>query len=374
VVVIAAALGGCGRIGFDGREPELADADASAFRAIVAYANQTCALLGGRAWCWGDNGQGQIAGANALALSPVEVKLPAGEVVRISQGEGHACAIVRGAAEQLYCWGRGIGEMPVEVALPGPPKEVACGRDFTCAIADKVHCWGINDAGQLGDLMNATRDVPAPINSTKTTFTALRAGDDHACADEPSGIPECWGHNDEGTLGTGSFTPAEARSPVAVVGGITTLPLIAGWHACALEGGEVFCWGRNAEGELGNANQIPTATPEQVPGLMGVTAIATGGGPTTRDASCAILVGGNMMCWGAGAEGRLGNGDTSDALVPVDVVGLPERALTAAIGYEHTCAIVESGDVYCWGNGDKGQLGDGRGAGSLAPVRVTRPP
>ena len=164
------------------------------------------------------------------------------------------------------------------------------------------------------------------------------------------------------------------RSPGPVSGGITGIALIAGWHACALQNGGVKCWGRNQEGELGNGTQVPSAIPLSVVNLpTNVTVVATGGGPTDRDASCAIADGA-MQCWGAGLFGRLGNGSaTGNSLIPVDVAGLPGRALDAAIGYDHACALVEGGDVYCWGKGDKGQLGDGAGKNSLEPVRVIRP-
>ncbi len=83
--------------------------------------------------------------------------------------------------------------------------------------------------------------------------------------------------------------------------------------------------------------------------------------------TCALLSNGEVRCWGAGANGRLGYGDTKDRgdapdtvptrLPPIDLG--PERAVGLAVGYKHTCAVTESGKLYCWGYGGDGALGTG---------------
>jgi len=290
----------------------------------------------------------------------------------VTQGETHGCAIVDGV---IYCMGTAVNSStPLQITASGgvPFTAISAGRDFTCAIADGVYCWGLNNVGQLGLGDTASRDAPVAL-ALSPTYKQVRCGDDHACATGDAG-PVCWGHNDNGTLGAGldQATQESAPTPVAVGGGVTALPLIAGWHACALEpGGDVLCWGRNIEGELGN-NHATGDLPTPAPIYSSVTVLATGGGPTDLDASC--IVAGHPECWGVGLFGRLGNGDTGNQPAATDVVGLPAPApVELAIGYDHACAVEPDGSMWCWGRGDLGQLGDGMATSSLIPVEVKRP-
>jgi alpha-tubulin suppressor-like RCC1 family protein len=373
-IAIAAVLAGCGRIGFDplanvGDDASGDAAPAVGFSKLVAYADQTCALHTGQLYCWGRNDAGQLGDETTMNRAvPTAVHVPAGIVKSAAQGEAHACAIVDAT---LYCWGKAFTMLPTAVAFPATVNFVDAGRDFTCAGADKLYCWGTNSEGQVGDGSTMSRDVPTPV-ALAANVVAVDAGDDHACGLADTGEVFCWGHNDNGALGTGSFNPPAEPMPVPTIATITTLPLIAGWHACTVEGGAVGCWGRNTEGELGNGQTQDSATPVSV-GISGITALATGGGPTDHDASCAAA-GAELLCWGAGKFGRLGNGSATDQPSPVQVVGLPNVAVTElAIGYDHACARLVDGDIWCWGRGDAGQLGNGAFEDRLAPVRVMPP-
>ena len=369
---------GCGRIGFADRAGAGAGADATppdaaaaiGFSQLTAYADQTCALYRGKAYCWGSNASGQIGdGTTNDALVPTAVALPAGVVDALAQGQDHGCAIVDGT---LACFGSLGSPAPIAVLLPSPATAVAAGRGFTCTIAGDTYCWGDNSNGQLGTGDTNPRAVPSRIDyAGPSAIVAIEAGDDHACSLDAAGVARCWGHDDDGALGTGAEI-GSASSPVPVTAGIAVLPQIAGWHACALQGGRVWCWGQGTSGELGDGGSTSTATPQLVPGLTNVTAVAVGGGPTDADASCAI-VGGTVKCWGNGFYGRLGQGAPDPSSVPIDVVGLPGPATEIAIGYDHACATLADGDAWCWGRGDTGQLGNGARATSYTAVRVTPP-
>jgi alpha-tubulin suppressor-like RCC1 family protein len=372
-------ISACGRVGFDphtagdggagdGRIDAPADA-AIGWSHLVAYADQTCALRTGLAYCWGANGSGQLGiGSMTNAPSPAQVALPAGTVQDLAQGESHACAAVGGA---IYCWGSATGTTTaMAVGIPGTA--VTAGRDFTCVLSGgAMTCWGANSTGQLCVGDTGTHATPTATLLT-TGVTAIRAGDDHACA-QVSGKAQCCGHNDDGTLGVGSNTPASTPTPLTVIGGITSLPLIAGWHACTLQGGSISCWGEGDNGELGDGGATNTPTPQLVPFISTASVLATGGGPTDRDASCAIVDAGHLECWGNGLYGRLGQGAANPSSTPVAVVGLPHGATEVAIGYDHACAVLLDGSAWCWGRGDLGQLGDGKMTSSLAPVQVRIP-
>ncbi|HEU0033343.1 MAG TPA: hypothetical protein VFQ53_22080 [Kofleriaceae bacterium] len=371
LLVVATLIAGCGRIGFDEQVAPSPDGRLiDHIDQLVAYANQTCVIVNDAALCWGANDAGQLGDESTVDRTvPTPVHLPAGIVTRISQGESHACAIVEGV---LYCWGATFDVKPAAFPLAnaiGPVAEVGCGRGLSCAIVDaRAQCWGINSAGQLGDGTQTDRATPAPI-ADAIELATLSVGDDHACAQGPAIGPVCWGHNDDGALGFGAAVPDISSTPTFVVADVTAMPQIAGWHACGLATGNLLCWGRNTEGELGDGTLTSSALAVQVKGLANVEAFAVGGGPTDFDASCAI-VGGLVSCWGAGTQGRLGNGDVQSSPVPVPVTGLPAAARAVAIGYDHACALLVTNEIYCWGAGTRGQLGDGKQQSSLTPVRV----
>jgi serine/threonine-protein kinase len=383
-VVLALAIlhAGCGRIHFadrkdigDGGDGDTlaGDSDASppGFTNLIAYGDDTCALFAGHAYCWGKNASSQIGdGTTVDAPTPTQVHLPAGTITAIAQGDAHGCALVDGNA---YCWGTVGGANPTHYAMPAPATAITAGNGFACALADTVYCWGVNNVGQCGSGTTGPAPNPAPVMFTPAyPATAIEAGDDHACAFAPSTAPQCWGHNDNGTLGFGSTTPTQELQPVAVTGGITTLPHIAGWHACALATPNVKCWGEGTSGELGNNMTADSSTPVQVAMLGNASLVETGGGPTDHDASCAIDSG-SVYCWGRGNDGRLGAGNPNNSSTPKRVNGLPAAAIGLALGYGHACALLTTGDIYCWGRGTSGQLGDGNKTSSLTPVAVVRP-
>ncbi len=135
---MATLLLGCGRIGFS-EQPGPADdamplsdtAAPAGFSQLVAFADQTCAVLDGRARCWAANNEGQLGdGTTTDRAVPTEVLLPAGVVTRISQGDIHDCAIVD---RHLYCMGNAFAPEPMPVPFNDDVTDVGCGRDFTCA-------------------------------------------------------------------------------------------------------------------------------------------------------------------------------------------------------------------------------------------------
>lgn len=85
---------------------------------------------------------------------------------------------------------------------------------------------------------------------------------------------------------------------------------------------------------------------------LGFSAIATG-----TNHSCALGQRGGVWCWGDGLAGQLGHGRFSSSATPVPVVGLPEPALSVAVGLSTSCATLQSGSLWCWGSSLFGQIG-----------------
>jgi alpha-tubulin suppressor-like RCC1 family protein len=103
-----------------------------------------------------------------------------------------------------------------------------------------------------------------------------------------------------------------------------------------------------------------------VSGLTRAIAIAAGEAHT-----CAVLDDGEVQCWGYNSTSQLGDGTTTDSPTPVTVL-LSARATGIAAAERYSCAVDDRGSAWCWGDDDSGLLGDGaRGRHRRTPVAVT---
>ena len=233
---------------------------------------------------------------------------------------------------------------PVDAA-EDVPLTLALGNSHTCALIDGgVNCWGWGPA--LGTGNDTDRATPAGVSGLSSGVQALAAGRGHTCALLETGGVRCWGQNGAGQLGDGSETDRLAPVTVSGLGGSAIAIATGGTHTCAvLASGHVQCWGLNANGQLG-AGDAPyqTGTPQDVVGIENAVALTAGTSHT-----CALLETGGMKCWGYNFYGSLGNGNTADQNTPVDVVGLGSGVVQMGAGYLHTCALLDSGAVRCWG-------------------------
>ncbi|CAN0026597.1 unnamed protein product, partial [Ectocarpus sp. 4 AP-2014] len=225
----------------------------------------------------------------------------------------------------------------VAAALFPPATAVSAGSSHSCAVLSDatVKCFGDNTLGQLGQLDSLSRGLEAtdmgdnlptvPLGTFEAA--AVYSGNEFNCAvSVDGGSVKCWGQNEGGQLGLGD---TEAR------GGLN---------------GEVFEMGQN----------LPTVDFSGNSGLS-VESMSLGG-----SATCAVLTGGSVRCWGANEVGQLGLGDTENRGDEPDEMGddLPFVDLgtgavvsSVAVGAKHACATMEDGVVKCWGNNDGGQLG-----------------
>jgi alpha-tubulin suppressor-like RCC1 family protein len=350
---------------------------------INAGGYHTCALSGGTVKCWGRNTYGQL-GDGTSDSSPIPVQVSGIAIATaISTGANHTCALSGGTVK---CWGYNyygqLGDgtsdsspIPVQISGITIATAISTGANHSCALLSdgKVMCWGDNEYGQLGngtDGYGNSSLTPVQVSGI-TTATAISAGDSHTCALLSNHTVKCWGYNYYGQLGNGAFGDGSS-SPIPVqVSGITTATTISagGSHTCAmLSGGAVKCWGYNYYGQLGNNSWTNSSTPVQVSGITTAAAISTGDSHT-----CALLTGGTVKCWGYNYYGQLGNGMygyDSDSLIPVQISGITTATAISA-GSSHSCAVLSSGAVKCWGYSEYGQLGDGAyDSHSMIPVNV----
>lgn len=200
---------------------------------------------------------------------------------------------------------------------------------------------------------------------THSSCTSLTGGQSHTCVDTQFGVAHCWGTNLYGILGDGGQPGNSTARPVEVL--TNPIMLSAGnLHTCAIDGDKtVKCWGNNDDGQLGDGTNDDSDIPVEIDGLIASNIGCNG-------AHCCAVVEstGDVKCWGDNANSQLGDGTTTPSNTPVSVSGLPEAAVQVSVGYGHSCARLTDNRVYCWGQGNSGQLGDGTGINSATPVEV----
>jgi len=138
-------------------------------------------------------------------------------------------------------------------------------------------------------------------------------------------------------------------------------------HTCVLvEEGRISCVGDGDSGQLGDSSNFEDRRkPHLVAGIEDAIAVSAG-----EDHTCAVLATGSVKCWGDNDRGQLGNGGGADRSSPVLVNNLTD-AVAVAAGDNHTCAVRENGTVVCWGQNTNGQLGNGNTTDTNVPVFVT---
>ena len=247
---------------------------------------------------------------------------------------------------------------------------VSAGYYHSCLVtnAGGAKCWGYNVYGQVGDGTTTTRSKPTDVTGLTSGASASEAGFYyHTCGITSTGGVKCWGYNTYGQLGDGTTTAKYVPTDVTgLSSGVTALAL-GYYHTCALtSAGGVKCWGYNAYGQLGDATTTTKNVPTDVSGLSsGVIAIAAG-----YQHTCAVTNTGAVKCWGYNTYGQLGDGTTTAKSVPTNVPALTTGATAIAAGYYHTCAIA-SGGAKCWGYNIYGQLGDGTTTAKYVPTDVS---
>jgi len=347
----------------------------------------------------------------------------------ISCATAEACAVLDNG--DLKCWGNNLfgqlgtgdlddrgdqaGEMgdalePVALGVGRTALSVSQGGFHTCAVLDNgdAKCWGSNAAGQLGqgnlvDETSAAKLPPINLGSGRTA-KAVSAGVGFAtCAILDDGSGKCWGTSQFLSLSVDSSENAGVLTdpfsigddpgdmvllrPLNLGGGHTIKAIGAGSiSTCALlDDGTVKCWGSNLDGQLG---QDTKSAQGYLPSLLpGVPPVYLGADRKAQSISvgathvCAVLDNGDVKCWGGNANGQLGIGSTDDQgddsgeMAVLKPVPLGRKARQVSAGRNHTCALLDNSKITCWGLNSTGQLGVGdknlRGnSGGLAGVSL----
>lgn len=384
---------------------------------IAAGTLHGCIAANGRLYCWGVGSNGRLANGSTSSITyPTHTgdggNTPIGSEEGtyaangpVSTGDGHTCGIANG---QLFCWGLnnygqlGMGDLNNQgtpLAVPDFSGQyitkVSAGKNHTCAIRfGKLYCWGLNNEGQLGIGNTTNQSEPQLVNGHGALTSSMRvtdvsAGDNHTCA-VANGNAYCWGNNSHRKLGDGSTTQRTTPIRVNGTGQLTTSMAVTkvsagSEHTCAVANADAFCWGWNYQGRTGigstsNSDSDPTrltggtAGSPTGPNNMrpSVSDIAAGG-----DFSCGIF-NGMVSCWGNSSSGQTGTNTTGTRSTPTNIYGSAGSyyATQVSAGASHACALIHgnnsaiNGNIWCWGAGANGRLGNDSTSNSTTPVLI----
>jgi alpha-tubulin suppressor-like RCC1 family protein len=273
---------------------------------------------------------------------------------------------------------------------------MTCSYEFSLVLktGGTVWGWGINTLGQLGNgtttaSMTSAVQVLGPGGvGFLTGIIKIVSSANHVVALKNDGTVWCWGDNTYGQCGTGVATPMET-TPVQVVGpggvgflaGIVDIAAGSTHSVAARNDLSVWCWGRNNRGQLGDNTLIAKSVPTQVLGPLGIgtlgNIIKVAAGAEHTIALDNIT---QVWCWGYNNRGQCGdNTIVTPRQVPVQVtgplgVGFINNVTTISGGYAHTAASKIDGTVWCWGYNNSQQCGDNvAGTPKPAPVQVVGP-
>ncbi len=271
-------------------------------------------------------------------------------VTEITASGNHTCAAMSDGT--IRCWGdngshqlgdpdlaQGLFAGPVVVETLRDPAGVALGGEHSCALMPDgvAWCWGRNVLGQLGTGDTVFRKAPERVLDDVAELWA----NDTTCARTVDGDVLCWGVLLNGQPWAGEDA-AWSGAPLSVdIAGAATAIAVASRHACAvLAGGQVVCWGRGVDGRLGNGGFVNSTTPLAVSPTLAlpVHEIRANGEQTCVLAGDPKVV----QCWGLLPA-------SEPAPVPTTIDALEEGVIDVQVGWRHACALMEDGRVLCWG-------------------------
>jgi alpha-tubulin suppressor-like RCC1 family protein len=344
--------------------------------AIDAGTNYTIALKSdGTVWEWG------VTLGSGTSKYPVQVSGLTG-VISIAAASSHAVALKSDGT--VWTWGvNSSGQLgnntligsnsPVQVK-DGPTTELtgitAIGAGSVSTIALKIDgtvwTWGGNVYGQLGTGDTSYRQYAVKVQGLSNVI-AITAGGTFSTALKADGSVLAWGHNASGQLGDGTTT--ERLTPDKV--GLTDVIAIDSGNNFTIalrSNGTVWGWGYNNVYQLGVGN-ISIPTPKQVNTPTNVTSIAAG-----VSHAMALRSDGTVWAWGANVAGQLGDNTSTPRSDPVQVEfsAPPPVIVDIAVGFEHSVALDADGKVWSWGSNTGGALGDGTTTQRLIPVSANQ--
>lgn len=350
----------------DANETSASHTYASASASLTLGRFTTCAITNiGAVKCWGNN---SVSGSKNV---PTQVPTLTSGAIALASTDSTNCVLLDTGG--VKCWGYNgtglLGDLtttssatPVSVyGLTSGVKAISGGAEHICALltVGTLQCWGSNNAYQLGNPAIGQRVIGYPtVVPNLSGVTAIAAGGYHTCALLDAGNLKCWGNNSQGQLGNDSVF--DSQSPTDVIKyGVTFTSVTAGdWHTCAIStSNKAYCWGKNYNSQLGLAEDANYG--RRVPTMVTITTTNISAISAGDIHTCAVLTTGVVKCWGPNwIDGRLGDGSVTGAIA-------------VSTGEHHSCAVLSTGAVKCWGENSSGELGNGTTTSTYSAVQAT---
>jgi len=330
----------------------------------------------GRLWGWGYNGYGQLGiGTFDDRNLPIEVAAPS-DVTSVGCGADHTMALT--ANGDLWVWGKnGNGQLGngggASVSLPlrllSGAAVFGAGHWHSLAVlADgTVLAWGQNARGALGDGSKDDSNTPVEVvGLAGVRLTQVVGGNGHSLGLASDGTVLAWGSNAYGELGDGTTVDSLVPNQVPGLSDVVAIAAGSSNSYAVTDDGSVWGWGN---GNLGDgspdASSVPVrAATSNVVGIDG-----------TKVHVLTVRGDGSVWGWGANRFGGLGQDPDSVSWLglPTRIDG-PEAVVSVAVGAWHSLAADEDGVVWAWGWNSRGQLGNGTTTDSIVPIPLNPDP
>ncbi|NRH21605.1 hypothetical protein HOO68_06205, partial [Candidatus Gracilibacteria bacterium] len=356
----------------------------------VAIDGQTSYFANGNVLCWGDNQFNQIGLGSAIISTPQQVlradnDQPLNTAYSLTSGGDDTCALVNdeyflydsngnqlfhsnGTPQieykegNLYCWGKNYGAKAQKIIFNASDSvnfyastSVQLGESHGCSVltkfipdsenpgdflqeanGERVHCWGLNDKGQLGNNQTSLVFSLSPVKvldsslNELTGISSVISGGKHSCAYTIGSPMKCWGDNEfgqvKGSIGFTNYSTAQLVNGINGIGNYSTQLTVG------INYNSTYVYG--SDGTYKFFGKIPlfgapylSATSNNPSNILfnygdgSFSPFAGGGssmiGSSSKDFYCDSLINnGNLYCWGKNNVGQLGTNTLIDSIVP----------------------------------------------------------
>lgn len=323
----------------------------------------------GDLYAWGLNKFGYVGNGeeDGYQLTPYKVIENIRSIVYVP-----TCMFAISNDHNLYAWGKNDnGQLGTGTTInqSTPVKilsnvSLVCGNRYfagAITISGELFMWGKNDYGQLGD--GTTTDRLSPVKILTDVVTAEVSENKNTFAITSDNSLYVWGYNYYGQVGNG--TEKTQNKPIKILTDVICATMASSNVAAITSTNELYIWGDNIFGQVGDGkggySSLHQTKPIKIMDNIGQVTF-----PSSRNV-LAISLSGDLYSWGEGENGEIGNGKTDNQITPVLVLENIAESYSQGACMN---AITNDGKLLVWGYNMYGQLGTGSKKDQLTPYEI----